>query len=397
MPQEDTKPPSTQDNTNPQTVTQRLVQEDEPVRSSGLDLPPSTPTEEPITEGEEMLSLEELSASDVEIAAKPILPETSDETETETSDETSDESAPVEKPAPATVESPEVEKEEETTASQEELLEDKIASIFSEAPNANITTPKPADRIFDGLAEDEKPLFKQMSNDAYNKLYPEILGLRKQSQNASAYNNPESYKLTPQYSEALSNYSQLDTYVKHLESQLLRPDNKLIPLTTDVNNNVVAGAEIEVSEADRAVVRQNILQLQQEQNQHLIEVEGLQKTFQDQHSNRKDQITSLLSKFGSHATAPDTPETQEMNKFLSNIGLDKDFLSPVVGVFYNTLVTTLKENIALKAQIDNKTSLSKEQQQAGPTKSDSSGDQSTAKASGDDYYTMADMKTALAI
>ena len=69
-------------------------------------------------------------------------------------------------------------------------------------------------RVFDGLSEEEIPLFKQMSQQAYDYLYPKYLASREQEarikeleEKANAadsrrwYEEPDAYTLHPEYRE----------------------------------------------------------------------------------------------------------------------------------------------------------------------------------------------------
>jgi len=388
--------PPTQE-ANPQD--QQLVVEPPPIQSAAPEL---------YDDDAQMLSLDDFNMSDEDLVEKE-KESTATITESEGEETPSTTEVPIEKeevpstdePAPAVAETtPAADAKPDTTPAEpvvESALEATLADIFKSSPT---TEPlKPDQRNFEGLAEEEKVLFKQMSNDAYNKLYPEILQLRQQAQNATVYNNPESYKLTPEYNQAVDEFSRLDTYTQHLEGQLMRPDNRFVPINQDANGNPVAGAEVEITEQDRMQVRQTIEQLKNQQNQYLTSVDNIKSQFQTQHSQRKNQVMGLLSKFDSESLRQDTPEYQSVNKYLSEMGLNKDILAPIVGVYHNKLVATLRENVALKQKMSSTSSLDAEQNAAGPTKAQSGGDQNSV-ASGpgnNEDYTAADMATNLAI
>jgi len=286
--------------------------------------------------------------SNVDIAAQTIVEEDAPLSNNESDDMISLSDFEIEDPADkkeeTTVEETPVEdKKEEEVPSVEDTVEKLFETITpdntqTQAEGQNQNQNEVAARVLDGLPEEEQALFKQMSNEAYNKYYPEILELRKQANNASVYNNPEGYKLTPEYDSAVTNYSSLQTYIDHLEGQLQRPDNLLVPLQANENGEVVTGAEIQVTDAEKLQVQQGIYNLKQQQNAQLQTVQNLEQNFQQQHGQRKDKLVSFLSKFGQFATQTDSVESKQMQTTLQDMGLHNDLLSPVVTTLYNALI-----------------------------------------------------------
>lgn len=143
---------------------------------------------------------------------------------------------PVDKPTETPVEKPKA-----------KPTEDKIIDLanfkrslgdlpeLEEAPKTTEVTPKPAKvttipRDFAGIEDGDKPLFQQMSNEAFAKmkaLYLEraetnkkIEQLQKNSVPDSYFAHPDAYTLTPTWREHVKTFGQAQAIQRHWQQQL---------------------------------------------------------------------------------------------------------------------------------------------------------------------------------
>lgn len=91
----------------------------------------------------------------------------------------------------------------------------------------------PAKRDFTGLDEEEAKLFKNMNNEAYQRLYPIYLNSKKENDSLKVlqekldaadkrrwYDEPEAYTLHPEYKQAQASVSRLTNELSFWEEQL---------------------------------------------------------------------------------------------------------------------------------------------------------------------------------
>lgn len=164
-------------------------------------------------------------------------------------------------------------------------------------------------RTYDGLNEEDKVLFKHMSRDAYNKLYPLFLEHKKikEAQEALIKENEEikgrhffeqdnAYTLTPEYQALTQNAAVMDQEIAHWSQQLRNVKKGLpwAPLVPDDKGNPCIGQEMAVDDANKDDVEAFIIS-------KLTEGNGYRNQYQERlaafHEKFKGEHGRYLSTF----------------------------------------------------------------------------------------------------
>lgn len=164
-------------------------------------------------------------------------------------------------------------------------------------------------RKFDGLAEDEVSVFKSMSQEAYDYLYPKYLAskehetrikeLEEKYQTADSrrwYEEPNAYTLHPEYSSLSSNLTNLDSEENFWKEQLAaveegKPWNTL-QQRTNANGEVeyFYGPEQQPSSAGKAEILANLTKCTQYRTMVTDKLNNLRSTFVGQHKTFSERL-----------------------------------------------------------------------------------------------------------
>ena len=192
-------------------------------------------------------------------------------------------------------------------------------------------------RVFDGLSEEEIPLFKQMSQQAYDHLYPKYLASREQEarikeleEKANAadsrrwYEEPDAYTLHPEYRELQDHSNNLEIEERFWTEQLANiEDGK--PFYTlerergpDGKYVYKYGQEQQPSATAKATIISNLAAL----TQHKISASGklkeLQTAFAGKHKSFNDSLSKInKTVFGGVDFAGDNPIAKSYNAYLN--------------------------------------------------------------------------------
>ena len=166
-------------------------------------------------------------------------------------------------------------------------------------------------RVFDGLSEEEIPLFKQMSQQAYDHLYPKYLASREQEarikeleEKANAadsrrwYEEPDAYTLHPEYRELQDHSNNLEIEERFWTEQLANiEDGK--PFYTlerergpDGKYVYKYGSEQQPSATAKATIISNLAAL----TQHKISASGKLKSLQADFAGKYKSFDTSLNK-----------------------------------------------------------------------------------------------------
>ena len=193
-------------------------------------------------------------------------------------------------------------------------------------------------RKFDGLAEDEVPYFKQMSQQAYDFLYPKYLAtkeheakikeLSEQAQIADQrrwYEEPDAYTLHPEFRQINQHTQDLSTEEDFWKQQLEKLEagetcNQLV-FETDKNGNRVYkyGPEIEASPAAKADIIQKLAALTQFKIAANGKLDSLKQSFVGKHKSfgeSLDRVNNTL--FGKLDFTDKSPLGQRYQAFLND-------------------------------------------------------------------------------
>lgn len=191
-------------------------------------------------------------------------------------------------------------------------------------------------RDYSGLDEEEIGIFKKMSNDSYNKLYPvykafkaaggkfddsRIKELEKQledTRNFRYFEHPEAFQSDETYQQTVQLESIIESAYNHWLRQLEAAESggKVRPLVKSPQGGLVPGDEIEVTPAIKAQIhgliaktRQDLAEAQRERATLAESFKGRYKTFED---NLKQVHNEL---FGKHEEILAPLAKEELKRF----------------------------------------------------------------------------------
>lgn len=164
-------------------------------------------------------------------------------------------------------------------------------------------------RVFDGLEEDEVPIFKEMSQRAYEKLYPAYLA-QKQSEakiaelskaaeeagNRRWYEEDGAYQLHPEYKEISQYVENLETEEAFWQEQLAKVEagQKFNLLVRDPKTNqYIVGDIQEPGPQGKALIISNISKLAQFKSNAAAERDRLQNTFASRYKSYNEGLKTV--------------------------------------------------------------------------------------------------------
>jgi hypothetical protein len=169
-------------------------------------------------------------------------------------------------------------------------------------PNVRQSQPRQSlQRKYDGLDEDEVPLFNQMSNAAYERIYPEWLKHKESAkeletlkkdlevaQSKRYYEEEGAWTLHPEYREAQANLTDLDTEVNFWKEQFAlvedgKPWNDLEYNRKD--GNYYKGEDRQPSSAAKAEILDKLNQARGGQRELQGRLTNIQSTFKSRHES----------------------------------------------------------------------------------------------------------------
>jgi hypothetical protein len=176
-------------------------------------------------------------------------------------------------------------------------------------------------RELDGLDEAEQKLFKSMSREAYEKLYPiykkvkgheadfdqlpslkeKLAALEKSSATrpAAYYDHEEAYLLQQDFREALLQSNKLRDVYNHWQEQLAAAEEgkPIRDLSVDQNGNLQLGPPIESSPRAKAQIHSLLMQSNQELATHQQKLEQIKSQHSQQFKSYKTGLDSVYEKF----------------------------------------------------------------------------------------------------
>lgn len=196
--------------------------------------------------------------------------------------------------------------------------------------------PQRQPRKFDGLEPDEIPLFKQMSNQAYAKLYPSyVANKQRQSKEAelqkeleqqrgfSLYEADGAWQLSQEYQELNNAKSRIAGESQYWQNQLVAIESgeKWKPLMQSQDGRLYEGEPQDATPQARALILANLTKANQylaQYEQQLEQYEGNFKTKHQGYVSSLGQIKSqVLSPQQEEALKPHIEET--LKKFPSYV------------------------------------------------------------------------------
>lgn len=197
----------------------------------------------------------------------------------------------------------------------------EVKSSEDESPLDRIAKRQP--RKFDGLDEKEQKLFSQMSNEAYNDIYPKWIKMKelgdldklssereqskKQLEELSKsrfYDHPEAYTLAQDYREISTIASTINQHVQFYEHQLgLAEEGKPIRMITrDAKGNFVAGPEQPVTPQLKAQLQSTLTRLAIDSRDAAAELEKIKSSYTNSFKDYEKGLDATFTNlFGKHA------------------------------------------------------------------------------------------------
>ena len=192
-------------------------------------------------------------------------------------------------------------------------------------------------RVFDGLSEEETPLFKQMSQQAYDYLYPRYLASREQEQkikeleekvNAADsrrwYEEPEAYTLHPEYRELQDHSNNLGIEERFWTEQLANIEENKPFYTLERERGADGkyvykyGQEQQPSATAKATIISNLAALTQHKISASGKLKSLQADFAGKHKSFNDSLGKInKTVFGGVDFNGDNPIAKSYNAYLN--------------------------------------------------------------------------------
>jgi hypothetical protein len=165
-------------------------------------------------------------------------------------------------------------------------------------------------RKFDGLADDEITLFKNMSQEAYNRLYPMFLDHKKSEERIKEletaavtadqrrwYEEPNAYQLHPDYAAATATDSNLNTELSFWQEQLAavednKPWNQLVYNDSNGKREYIRGEVQDPSSMAKAQILSNISQCQQYKSTNANRIANIQQNFAGKYKSYNDSLSN---------------------------------------------------------------------------------------------------------
>jgi len=176
-------------------------------------------------------------------------------------------------------------------------------------------------RELDGLDESEAKLFKSMSREAYEKLYPlykkirghesdfdqlpalkeKLAALEKAqaTKPAAYYDHEDAYLLQQDFRDALRESSSLRDIASHWQEQLIAAEEgkPIRDLITDANGNLQLGPPMEATPRAKAQIQSLLMQSNQAYSSHQQKVDSIKSAHAEQFKTYKTGLQTAYDKF----------------------------------------------------------------------------------------------------
>lgn len=202
-----------------------------------------------------------------------------------------------------------------------------LGNLFKDPSDAGVangavktTTPtRPGERVFEGLAPEEVPLFKQMSNDAYAKLYPAYLESKKlkgeltakeaefatklkEAESKRFYDHENAYLLDPeiqQYSKQVKEFEDLE---EHFTEQLvaIKSGKPWFDVERDAKGQLVTSAAQQPSPQAEIAIQQHLYRLAAQKQYVGAEAQKRVASFKDEFT----QVNTKIKEFETNILGP---------------------------------------------------------------------------------------------
>jgi hypothetical protein len=163
-------------------------------------------------------------------------------------------------------------------------------------------------RKFEGLTEDEVSIFKNMSQEAYEKLYPMYLDSKKSAdrikeleetskslENRRWYEEENAYQLHPDFKSAQKLSDNLDTEEEFWQNQLtaVEKGEKWYKLSTNDKGEYLYGEIQEPSPEAKSQIINNLTKVAQYKTHAASKIEDIKSTFSDRYKKFNQGLTEV--------------------------------------------------------------------------------------------------------
>lgn len=194
-------------------------------------------------------------------------------------------------------------------------------------------------RDLDGLDDDEQKLFKNMSREAYERLFPfykkfkgkdkdldELPTLREKLKSlesappkaSSFYDHEEAYLLQQDYRDALVKSRELRDLQSHWQEQLIAAEEgkPVRDILTGPNGELQLSDPIEANPRIKAQILATLSQVTQAQQAHQASLEGLKAQAKSQFTNYRDGLSKVYDNiFAKHKDTLEPLAAKEIEQF----------------------------------------------------------------------------------
>lgn len=250
--------------------------------------------------------------------------------------------------------------------------------------NQQQQTGKPAARDYSGLEPEEIKIFKNMSNEAYEKLRPIYLEHKQNKNNPpqqqttteqlppSYYNNPEGYKLSPTYQQKAYLKDLADKVKRHWVTQTakIRRGERFQDLYLDNNNRLVTSEPKDATAEDEARAYELLTEAQMQHAKYSKEHDDYVSSFSHKVKADFGAIEETAKKYFPGFDDPNHPTAAIQKNVIDNLPESmKDHPLATLVKYAAGTITLLNQKLAmLEKQNGIKQDIQQEQAKAPPSR-----------------------------
>ena len=240
---------------------------------------------------------------------------------------------------------------------------------------------KPAERDLSFADDVDRPIFKQMSNEAFTRLR-EVYVKRKEAEKRleevakkgsipeSYYENPDAVLLTPDYQEHLKKATLSQQILEHWQEQIsnIRARGKWRPLNMDKEGNISIGDELEADDKTEGRVATYLTHAVNQLATVRASAEQLANTFKNRVMEAQTQVQQTEKHFfGAAEQNKAFMELTDKIKASVPSAYRNHPVTSFAAKSFAALLTLQQEYEKLQAQVKTKASIAKDTDKAQPT------------------------------
>ena len=245
--------------------------------------------------------------------------------------------------------------EESPTDSDDETVPPKDEETI--LPLTTTEERSTGERSFEGIDEQDIPIFRQMSNEAYSRARDiylerkqiqqklETIEAQSSSLKSTFYDHPEGYALLPEFQQlmvqAQEQVALRDVYAQSLE--YINSSNSFVQPVRDASGNIVPSAPMGIPEGKAEEYRYAILKeigkIEANLNNAKLQEENIRKNHNVIVQQRSNSIKTFIDKYLKPIESKIDPNTlSSVDKVIKHYGFDNNPLTPILKNLYALII-----------------------------------------------------------